>query len=117
MVVVPDVHWRRGVDVPEPVLAEFQHDAMKTVRRSRLGRGWAPVTAPLGSKGSVPNGMAIHHDHMVEWLNNTLGRHRDLFEVTSFSDPVLSLLALAARIDRPLAAPPRKTTPPRAGPL
>ena len=52
----------------------------------------------------------MHHDHIVEWLNNRLERHRDLFEVTTFSDPVLSLLAFSARINRPLAVPPRHAT-------
>ncbi len=40
---------------------------------------------------------------MVEWLNQVVERHRDLFEITIFSDPVLSLLALASRIGQPLA--------------
>jgi hypothetical protein len=55
----------------------------------------------FGLRGSVSAATAVHHDHMIEWLDQTIGRHRDLFEVTNFSDPILSLLALSARVDRP----------------
>lgn len=57
----------------------------------------------FGRDGTVSHGIAIHHRHMVEWLNQVVERHRDLFEITIFSDPVLSLLALASRIGQPLA--------------
>lgn len=64
----------------------------------------------FGSKGSAPDATVMHHDHMVQWLNKMLDRHRDLFEITNFSDPLLSLLALAARIDQPLAPRPDPVT-------
>ncbi|MCH8899140.1 MAG: hypothetical protein IH942_01450 [Acidobacteria bacterium] len=68
---------------------------------------WAQLRlVAFGSRGSVSDGTVIRHDHMMDWLNGVLERHRELFEVSSFSDPVLSLLAFAARIDRPLAALP-----------
>lgn len=61
--------------------------------------------AAFGSHGSVAQGTVIHHDHIMAWLNGMLARHQDLFEISNFSDPVLSLLALAGRIGHPLAAP------------
>lgn len=77
---------------------------------SRVGRAatpWAQLRlVAFGAYGSVSNGIVIHHGHMVDWLNGVLARHRDLFEVTSFSDPVMSLLAFASRIGRPFALPP-----------
>ncbi|HIE21768.1 MAG TPA: hypothetical protein EYP73_04115 [Acidimicrobiia bacterium] len=55
----------------------------------------------FGLRGSATNASVVHHDHMIDWLDELLGLHRDLFEVTNFSDPVLSLLALSASVDRP----------------
>lgn len=52
--------------------------------------------------GSVPKGMVISHAHLVEWLTGALARHHDLFEISVFSDPVLSLLALMSRVGHPV---------------
>ncbi len=60
----------------------------------------------FGSHGSVPRVQVLHHDELVDWLNLVFGRHRDLYEITAFPDPTLSLLSLAARVDAPLAAHP-----------
>jgi hypothetical protein len=60
----------------------------------------------FGSEGEVVDGTTVHHGQMVRWLNDLLSRHQDLMEVTSYSDPVLSLLSLAGKVGRPLAAPP-----------
>ncbi len=54
--------------------------------------------------GSVPTVLTVRHDHVVDWLNGVLARHRELFEITTHSDPVLSLLALSSRVGHPLAA-------------
>jgi hypothetical protein len=72
-----------------------------------VGRGEASTPAAririvaFGLRGSVANAGVVHHDHRIDWLDEMLGRHRDLFEITNFSDPVLSLLSLSARVDRP----------------
>ncbi len=55
--------------------------------------------------GSVATVRTVRHDHIVDWLNAVLARHRELFEVTTHSDPVLSLLALSSLVGHPLAAP------------
>ncbi len=55
----------------------------------------------FGLRGGVTRATSMRLDHMIEWLDRTIGRHRDLFEVTNFSDPILSILALSARVDRP----------------
>ncbi len=60
----------------------------------------------FGSDGEVVDGTTVHHEQMVRWLNDMLSRHQELIEVTSYSDPVLSLLSLAGKVGRPLAAPP-----------
>ena len=60
----------------------------------------------FGSDGEVVDGTTVHHGQMVQWLNDMLARHHELIEVTTFSDPVLSLLSLAGKVGRPLAAPP-----------
>lgn len=54
--------------------------------------------------GSVPMVLTVRHGHVVDWLNGVLARHRDLLEITTHSDPVLSLLALSSRVGHPLAA-------------
>ncbi len=54
--------------------------------------------------GAVPTVLTVRHDHVVDWLNGLLARHRELLEITTHSDPVLSLLALSSRIGHPLAA-------------
>lgn len=53
----------------------------------------------FGDRGSVRGGTAMPHAHLVDWLNDVVGRHQDLFEITTFSDPVLSLLGFMSRID------------------
>lgn len=53
--------------------------------------------------GRVSGVLTVRHDHVVDWLNQVLARHRQLFEITSHSDPVLSLLALSSRVGRSLA--------------
>jgi hypothetical protein len=60
----------------------------------------------FGSDGKVDKGTTVHHGQVVRWLNDMLSRHQELMEVTSYSDPVLSLLSLAGKVGRPLAAPP-----------
>ena len=60
----------------------------------------------FGSDGKVVDGTTVHHGQMVRWLNDMLARHHELMEVTTFSDPVLSLLSLAGKVGQPLAAPP-----------
>ena len=60
----------------------------------------------FGSDGKVADGTTVHHGQIVQWLNDMLARHHELIEVTTFSDPVLSLLSLAGKVGRPLAAPP-----------
>lgn len=55
-------------------------------------------------QGSVPTGLTMHHERIVDWLNTVLAHHRELFEITAHSDPVLSLLALSSRVGHPLAA-------------
>lgn len=55
--------------------------------------------------GGVRGVFTVYHGHAIEWLNKLLARHRELFEVTVFSDPVLSLLSLAGRLGHPLASP------------
>lgn len=57
----------------------------------------------FGSRGEVARASTLHHDHLVRWLNELMGRHRDLFEITNFSDPILSVLALSARIHEPFS--------------
>ncbi len=57
----------------------------------------------FGLRGGVAGVTTLHHDHLVRWLNELMGRHRDLFEVTNFSDPILSVLALSARIREPFS--------------
>ncbi len=61
----------------------------------------------FGSHGSAPGAHVLRHDDLIAWLNLVFDHHRDLYGITAFSDPTLSLLALAARLDRPLAAHPR----------
>lgn len=68
----------------------------------------------FGRGGTVTDGVGLHHDHLVGWLNGLLDRHHDLFEISRFSDPVLSLLALAGRIGHGLATP--RTDPPPPDP-
>lgn len=60
----------------------------------------------FGSDGKAKHGTTVHHGQIVQWLNDMLARHQELIEVTTFSDPVLSLLSLAGKVGRPLAAPP-----------
>ncbi len=57
----------------------------------------------FGLRGRVAEASTFHHDHLVSWLNEVVGRHRDLYELTNFSDPILSVLALSARIRRPFS--------------
>lgn len=67
----------------------------------------------FGSHGSVPGAQVLRHDDLIGWLNRVFDHHRDLYGITAFSDPTLSLVALATRLDRPLAAP--LAAEPRAG--
>lgn len=99
---------RRVGDVSRAPLDEVVDEL---VRSGRVVTPGAQVRLiAFGSHGSVTDGLVMHHTHLVEWLNRVLTRHRELFEITSFADPVLSLLALAARVDRPLAARPVEPT-------
>jgi len=70
----------------------------------------------FGNRGTAPPATAMHHDHLVDWLNVRLRRHQDLLEVTNFSDPVLAVLSLTARIGRSLAAPPEPGSTPNGKP-
>lgn len=92
---------RRIGDVTGTPIGEVVDDLAEKGEASTASARFRIVA--FGIRGSVSDATAMHHDHLVEWLNGVLGRHRDLFEVTNFADPVLSLLALAARINRPLA--------------
>ena len=56
----------------------------------------------FGHGGSVAHGMSVSLTHLVDWLSDALARHHGLYEVSRFSDPVLSLLALMSRLGVPL---------------
>ena len=72
------------------------------VATGRVLTPWAHVRlVAFGRSGNVARGMALSHAHVIDWLSAVISRHRELFEVSSFSDPVLSLLALMSRVERP----------------
>jgi hypothetical protein len=90
---IGDVFGAEAVDIIDAVIA--------------TGRASTPDSqvrlVAFAGRGAVSAALTIHHDHMVDWLNRVLVQHRELFEITVHSDPVLSLLALASRVGRPLA--------------
>jgi len=97
--VLHGVFTRIG-DVFESSLDEVI-DELGATGRAVAPRAQARLVA-FGHGGSVVNGMAMPHAHMLEWLAAAMARHQELFEISVLSDPVLSILALMSRMGYPL---------------
>jgi hypothetical protein len=89
--------------------APLDHVVDQLARRGRTLTPAAQIRlVAFGAHGSVANGVVVRHDYMVDWLNAVLAEHHTLFEITGFSDPVMSLLSFAAHIGRSFAPRPEQ---------